>query len=319
MDWQGTWASSTVYLVDDVVEYNGSSYISIQETSGTENPSDTAYWQIVAQQGSDGSGSSGSGSGSASGGGDIQYAVVGLSSAQVAGNVGFLGMNAACQSSFGSTARIATTEDVYKTTGSSTANGIGWVRGIAHPGAANVDNITGFINGSSTSNGLSCQGWSDTSSTGLAISTQTMQLRTSACGNTGPVTCAVPDGTEENYVFAGFSTGSASGASGYHGMNSACKASFGTDARIANSQELIESTSVPAQSGTAWLQGIPHPKDAYIDNSTGYAIASTSTLSCKGWSSSDGNQFGLSVNGSNFSISSQFCWTNSPVACSIPE
>ena len=321
MSWQGTWTSSVIYLVDDVVAYNGSSYINIQETSGTENPDNTSYWEIVAQKGIDGSsGGGGSGGGSSgSGSGETAYEVAGFSSTQVAGNVGFLGMNTACQSAYGSSARMATTEEVYKTTGSSTASGIGWVRGIAHPGAANIDNTTGFTNGSGASTGLSCQGWSSTSSTGLAISGYNLALQTSSCANTGFVTCSIPAGAEQNFKFAGFSTATVTGSSGYYGMNNACKASFGPDARMANSQEVIESSDVPAQTGTAWLQGLLHPKDAFIDNSSGYAIASDSTLTCKGWSSSSGADHGLSVDGSNFAMSSQFCYISSPVACSIPE
>ena len=319
MSWQGTWTSSVIYLVDDVVAYNGSSYINIQETSGTENPDNTSYWEIVAQKGIDGSsGGGGSGDGSSSSG-ETAYEVAGFSSTQVAGNVGFLGMNTACQSAYGSSARMATTEEVYKTTGSSTASGIGWVRGIAHPGAANIDNTTGFTNGSGASTGLSCQGWSSTSSTGLAISGYNLALQTSSCANTGFVTCSIPAGAEQNFKFAGFSTATVTGSSGYYGMNNACKASFGPDARMANSQEVIESSDVPAQTGTAWLQGLLHPKDAFIDNSSGYAIASDSTLTCKGWSSSSGADHGLSVDGSNFAMSSQFCYISSPVACSVPE
>ena len=315
MSWQGTWTSSVIYLVDDVVAYNGSSYINIQETSGTENPDNTSFWAIVAQKGIDGS-TSGDGSSS---GGETAYEVAGFSSTQVAGNVGFLGMNAACQSAYGPSARMATTEEIYKTTGSSTASGIGWVRGIAHPGAANVDNTTGFTNGFGASTGLSCQGWSSTSSTGLAISGHNLALQTSSCANTGFVTCSTPAGPVENYKFAGFSSATVTGSSGYYGMNSACKASFGPDARMANSEEVIESSDVPAQAGTAWLQGLLHPKDAFIDNSSGYAIASNSTLTCKGWSSSSGADYGLTMDGSNFALSSQFCYISSPVACSIPE
>ena len=319
MSWQGTWTSSVIYLVDDVVAYNGSSYINIQETSGTENPDNTSYWEIVAQKGIDGSSGGGGSGGGSSSSGETAYEVAGFSSTQVAGNVGFLGMNTACQSTYGSSARMATTEEVYKTTGSSTASGIGWVRGIAHPGAANIDNTTGFTNGPGASTGLSCQGWSSTSSTGLAISGYNLALQTSSCANTGFVTCSIPAGAEQNFKFAGFSTATVTGSSGYYGMNNACKASFGPDARMANSQEVIESSDVPAQTGTAWLQGLLHPKDAFIDNSSGYAIASDSTLTCKGWSSSSGADHGLSVDGSNFAMSSQFCYISSPVACSIPE
>ena len=52
-NWKGTYAGATAYKVDDVVSYNGSSYISIQ--AGTGNlPTDTAYWEQMSQAGTDG-------------------------------------------------------------------------------------------------------------------------------------------------------------------------------------------------------------------------------------------------------------------------
>ena len=58
--WMGTWNIFTNYLVNEVVEYTGSSYICIQNTIG-QDPTDTSYWSLMAQAGSNGtSGSSGS-------------------------------------------------------------------------------------------------------------------------------------------------------------------------------------------------------------------------------------------------------------------
>ena len=52
-NWKGTYAGATAYKIDDVVEYNGSSYISIQ--AGTWNlPTDTAYWELMSQKGTNG-------------------------------------------------------------------------------------------------------------------------------------------------------------------------------------------------------------------------------------------------------------------------
>ncbi len=59
--WQGAWSSGTAYAVDDLVSYNGSSYIAI--LSGTNHQPDTAttYWSLFAAAGSTGStGSAGS-------------------------------------------------------------------------------------------------------------------------------------------------------------------------------------------------------------------------------------------------------------------
>jgi|694.fasta_scaffold52060_6 hypothetical protein len=46
--WVGTWTLFGTYVVGDVVEYNGSSYICIQNTNG-QAPTDTAYWSLMVQ------------------------------------------------------------------------------------------------------------------------------------------------------------------------------------------------------------------------------------------------------------------------------
>jgi hypothetical protein len=57
MTWEGTWTSSRNYSVYNMVEYNGSSYICIDDTT-TQPPSDILFWDIVVLKGVDGSGSS---------------------------------------------------------------------------------------------------------------------------------------------------------------------------------------------------------------------------------------------------------------------
>lgn len=61
LDWQGSWVTGTTYYENDVVEYNGSSFICI--ISGTTiNPgtpsSPNTGWNLVAKIGTDGAGSS---------------------------------------------------------------------------------------------------------------------------------------------------------------------------------------------------------------------------------------------------------------------
>ncbi len=53
--WQGAYTGGNSYQVSDVVSFNGSAYISIQDTTGTEDPSDTSYWELLAEKGTDGS------------------------------------------------------------------------------------------------------------------------------------------------------------------------------------------------------------------------------------------------------------------------
>jgi hypothetical protein len=51
--WKGTYAGGTAYTIDDVVSYNGSSYICIQASTGNL-PTDTSYFEQMSQKGSDG-------------------------------------------------------------------------------------------------------------------------------------------------------------------------------------------------------------------------------------------------------------------------
>jgi hypothetical protein len=50
--WQGAYAGGTAYTVDDVVSYQGSSYICIQASTGNL-PTNATYWEQMSQKGSD--------------------------------------------------------------------------------------------------------------------------------------------------------------------------------------------------------------------------------------------------------------------------
>ena len=53
LNWKGAYNSSTAYIVDDVVSYNGSSYVCIQ--ASTNNlPTVTTYWNQMSAAGTDG-------------------------------------------------------------------------------------------------------------------------------------------------------------------------------------------------------------------------------------------------------------------------
>ena len=51
--WKGTYAGGTAYTIDDVVSYNGSSYICIQASTGNL-PTNTTYFDTMAQAGTNG-------------------------------------------------------------------------------------------------------------------------------------------------------------------------------------------------------------------------------------------------------------------------
>src|SRR5210317_1140037 len=48
--WKGTYNGATAYTVDDVVEYNGSSYICILASTGNL-PTNATYWETMAEGG----------------------------------------------------------------------------------------------------------------------------------------------------------------------------------------------------------------------------------------------------------------------------
>ena len=52
-NWKGTYNAGTTYAIDDVVAYNGSSYVCIQATTGNL-PTVTAYWNVMSQAGTNG-------------------------------------------------------------------------------------------------------------------------------------------------------------------------------------------------------------------------------------------------------------------------
>lgn len=55
-NWRGAYDGPTAYVVDDLVSYNGSTYICILDSTGNL-PTDTTYWSLVALKGNDGAGS----------------------------------------------------------------------------------------------------------------------------------------------------------------------------------------------------------------------------------------------------------------------
>ena len=54
--WRGNYASGTAYVINDAVFYSGSSYICKLASTGNL-PTNTTYWDLMAQQGAAGAGS----------------------------------------------------------------------------------------------------------------------------------------------------------------------------------------------------------------------------------------------------------------------
>ena len=51
--WQGAYNAGTAYAIDDVVSYNGSSYVCIQASTGNL-PTVTTHWNIMSSAGTNG-------------------------------------------------------------------------------------------------------------------------------------------------------------------------------------------------------------------------------------------------------------------------
>jgi len=49
--WEGEWTSSTAYAADDAVGYQGSSYISRQDSNTNHVPTDSAWWDLWVAKG----------------------------------------------------------------------------------------------------------------------------------------------------------------------------------------------------------------------------------------------------------------------------
>ena len=93
-----------------------------------------------------------------------------------------------------------------------------------------------------------------------------------------------------SYKFVGFSTALVDGTVGFFGMNAACQADFGPDARWATSQNIIDSTIQPtlATSG-AWVQpviiAIAPASTSWFFDVSGVRVASvTHSVNCTSWS-----------------------------------
>jgi hypothetical protein len=54
INWEGEWTSSTDYAADDAVGYQGSSYISKQDSNTSHAPTDAAWWDLWVAKGDTG-------------------------------------------------------------------------------------------------------------------------------------------------------------------------------------------------------------------------------------------------------------------------
>ena len=237
MFWRGEWQSGTSYDVDDVVSYAGSSYIATLATDGSQSPSNGSFWELVAENGS----------------GSVVYRAVGFSSAQVFGNAGILGMHSACQSDYGPSARLATSEEVFLTPSLTSQSGSGWAQGVPTPGRNYTDQILGESNQNTT---IACNGWSSTSGNGVIYEGLDYSIGSAACNISRSAVCALPTNENKRYNFSGFSSASVLGSAGFLGMHGACQIDFGSNARMATEVEVFNTAELTAQTGSAWVRPV---------------------------------------------------------------
>ena len=292
MNWRGEWQSGTNYDVDDVVSYAGSSYINTLATNASQNPSNAIFWELVAQSGDND--------------GSVAYRVVGFSSTQMQGNVGILGMYSACQSDFGSTARMATTEEIFLTPELTAQAGTGWVRPTFTVGSS-ADAISARSN---SPNGITCNSWSTNFHVnGQVVDGDKYTMHVGDCGIARSVVCAIPTTETRDYKYVGFTTTQVLGDVGFLGMHNACQIDYGSNARMATSEEFFDNLEVSSQTGSAWLQ--PWRFSPFGD----------STEMCSSWSSATGQSGndGLIIDGTNLSLADEDCDISRSVACAIPR
>ena len=116
--------------------------------------------------------------------------------------------------------------------------------------------------------------------------------------------------------FLGFSTETVTGNAGLLGMNNACIAEYGENAKFCSSKDIILSPSLTAQSGQSWVR--PHivasttiTSNVLVDYSG--ISGSVTDLSCRGWGIEAG--VGLGINGANLAFMSLACGAEYHVAC----
>lgn len=287
MDWQGSWVTGTVYLEDDVVEFEGSAYIAIMDTTGTESPENSAYWGLLVRASTS----------------SRDFAFQGFSHDSVSGNSGFASVNDICETEFGAGARIATASEVLSATDLSSGSGQAWVY-VEPAGSASLGKY--IAHGSQNCDGFASNYW------GVSVDKRDLQFAAESCTSTLPVACSALE-SEKTYFFRGFSSSKEFGHYGPLSMNDACAETFGADARMATSEEIAGSKVLVTQTGgDAWVRPVRSSTDSDKEEFSGLRFNN-----CSDWSYL--NTTGLTVNGSTFDFSvTGTCGVSRVVACSAP-
>jgi hypothetical protein len=97
-----------------------------------------------------------------------------------------------------------------------------------------------------------------------------------------------------DYELKGLTTNTFDGDEGIYGFTLACQAEFGSDARMCNSIEVMETTNLPSlpTSGGGWVRPVVVAADSTaVRDASGHSF--TPSLSCNSWSSASVSTAGL--------------------------
>ena len=280
MNWQGQYFSGAGYVADDVVEFNGSSYIALRDTEGEFDPTATTHWELLAERGLDGAvGAPG---------------VDGAPGPQgIQGPAGPAGSNGATGP-----------EGPQGPSGANGVDGEDGARGMNWQGPFQLG--TNYLADDAVEyNGSSYIALVDTDGTPDPTTTTHWDVIAEA-----PTTTVAAF----EYEFAGFSNDQVSGDAGLLAMANACQTTYGEGSRMAFSLEVFEKPGTEPLSDTAWVQATP-TADLSIDMIT---RLTDSRLSCRGWSAPGDSFGGLSLDGETLKFMTQGCNHTRRVACSVP-
>ena len=301
MNWQGQYFPGAGYVADDVVEFNGSSYIALRDTEGEFDPTATTHWELLAERGLDGAvGAAGSpGADGAQG----AQGIAGATGAQ--GPTGPMGLQgntgAAGQQGATGPQGVPGTDG---TDGQPGARGLSW-QGSWVPGVGYAeDDAVAYQNGSYVA-------IADTSGEESPDNSLFWQALVK-----GPT-------AETSYEFVGFSVATKTGNDGYFGMNEACQLTFGDESRLANTSDVFYSTKTSEFTGTAWIDTTKDKNrfvsDAVFGQLIGFNPNGHETVleNCRGWGTTSFH--GLLIDGPTYRFVTGDCVDAHPVACSLPS
>lgn len=132
-----------------------------------------------------------------------------------------------------------------------------------------------------------------------------------------------PPFADDEYVFAGYSTAKLDGDGGYTGRNAACQGTFGTDARMATTEEFLTAPVTTTPADDAWIRvtiidsKVQFGEALFLVDISGYPNKAR-RMTCAWWSYQGNLLGGLMINKDGV-VTIGLCDVQRPVACSKPD